>query len=341
MMYSIKPATCVLATVFLVASCAMAQSNQAHVLIYSATRGFRHDSIPTATQALKNAGSSINVKFDSTEDHSQFTDANLAQYDALLFLMNTGEVLDDSGKAALQTYLNRGGNFIAVHSASDSLNTTAFYGREVGAYFDNHADLQPATINVIDANHPSTSKLPARWQTRDEWYNFKSDPRSVGAVVVLSVDESTYTDTTTKRFDQGSPHPTAWYQEHGAGVEVGGTAGRSFYTSLGHTNETWEDEIFMSHVLGGVSWVLASNTTKATNASAQVGNAASSSGASGASGASPSSNTAASTSGASNAASSFAPFFGIMSSTPISSFGAVILATTAGAIGGLFLLSSW
>lgn len=33
--------------------------------------------------------------------------------------------------------------------------------------------------------------------------------------------------------------PAAWFQEHGAGVESNGTAGRSFYTSLGHLNETW------------------------------------------------------------------------------------------------------
>ena len=32
----------------------------------------------------------------------------------------------------------------------------------------------------------------------------------------------------------------AWYQERGAGVQSGGTAGRSFYTSLGHLNEIWE-----------------------------------------------------------------------------------------------------
>jgi hypothetical protein len=32
----------------------------------------------------------------------------------------------------------------------------------------------------------------------------------------------------------------AWYQEHGAGSENGTTAGRSFYTSLGHLNETWQ-----------------------------------------------------------------------------------------------------
>ncbi len=66
-------------------------------------------------------------------------------------------------------------------------------------------------------------------------------------------------DDGTRRFNQGEPHPIgenkvydqrqellancpslAWYQEHGAGVVSGGTAGRSFYTSLGHLNETWE-----------------------------------------------------------------------------------------------------
>lgn len=34
--------------------------------------------------------------------------------------------------------------------------------------------------------------------------------------------------------------PEAWYQERGAGVDASGIAGRSFYTSLGHLNETWQ-----------------------------------------------------------------------------------------------------
>ena len=40
-------------------------------------------------------------------------------------------VLDAEGKIAFQNYLNRG-NFVGIHSASDSLNTTAFFGQEVG-----------------------------------------------------------------------------------------------------------------------------------------------------------------------------------------------------------------
>ncbi|KAA1472199.1 class I glutamine amidotransferase-like protein [Dentipellis sp. KUC8613] len=251
----------------------MAQQHvPARALIYSATADFRHDSIPTARDALTAKGSSLDIQFDATEDKSRFTDDGLAPYDLLIFLMNTGEVLDDTGKTALQKYLDLGGNFVAIHAASDALRNTTFYGREVGAFFDYHPALQNATVDVIDASHPSTSMLPAQWHVQDEMYNFKSDPRSVGAVVILSADESSYTDPGPRNFNQGTPHPTAWYQEHGAGVDSNGTAGRSFYTSLGHLNETWQDDLFMGHVTGGITWALQSNTTRAFNASAAVGN---------------------------------------------------------------------
>jgi len=113
--------------------------------------------------------------------------------------------------------------------------------------------------------------LPAEWHIQEEMYNFKSDPRAIGATVVLSANESSYVDTGARNFNQGTPHPSAWFQEHGAGVESGHIAGRSFYTSLGHLNETWQDELFLSHVFGGITWVLDSGTTKASNPAADLG----------------------------------------------------------------------
>ncbi|KAK7032871.1 class I glutamine amidotransferase-like protein, partial [Favolaschia claudopus] len=249
-------------------------ATSARVLVYTATRGFRHDSIPTALGALNKTGQSINVVFENTEDSSQFNDGNLANFDAIMFVSTTGEVLDDSGKAAFQKYLNLGGNFVGVHSSSDSLVNTTFYGQELGAIFDYHPALQNATVDV-QVSHPSTSMLPAQWHIQEEMYNFKSDPRAVGAVVVLSANESSYVDDGTRKFGQGTPHPSAWFQEHGAGVESGQTAGRSFYTSLGHLNETWNDPLFMAHVTGGLTWALQSNTTRAFNSSASVGNSGS------------------------------------------------------------------
>jgi len=242
-------------------------------------------------------------------------------------LSTTGEVLDDTGKTAFQNYLNNGGNFVGIHSSSDTLNTTAFYGKELGAYFDYHPELQNATIVVLDASHPSTENLPTDWPVRDEMYNFKSDPRSVGAIVILTVDESSYTDDGTRRFNQGEPHPIAWYQEHGAGVVSSGTAGRSFYTSLGHLNETWEDELFMSHILGGIQWTLQANTTRAFNSSALVGNGgtSSSSSASAFTSASASPSSTSSTSGTASASSSAAVRFAETSSITFTTIlGAVI-----------------
>jgi len=124
----------------------------ANVLIYSATRGYRHGSIPTAIEALKSRSARYNITFEDTEDPTWFRDDKLGKYDAIVFLSTTGEseflkmrfiplgcnrltpraVLDAWGKIAFQNYLNKGGNFVGIHSASDSLNTTTFFGQEVG-----------------------------------------------------------------------------------------------------------------------------------------------------------------------------------------------------------------
>ncbi|PVF98110.1 class I glutamine amidotransferase-like protein [Serendipita vermifera] len=240
------------------------------ILIYSATAGYRHESIPTAITALQNLGIQNNISFDATEDRSKFEDQYLGQFDALLFLSNSDE---GAGKDAFQRYLDAGGNFIGIHGASACLFTTPFFNRTVGALFDYHPPLTNATIIVEDASHPSTSSLPSRWQVQDEVYNFRSDPRDVGAQVILSVDETSYVDNGTRTYNQGSPHPIAWYQDRLAGTSVTDlpVVGRSWYTSLGHLSATWEDETFLSHIMGGIAWTLASHTTRAFNSSGRVG----------------------------------------------------------------------
>ncbi|KAH7884676.1 ThuA-like domain-containing protein [Phlebopus sp. FC_14] len=245
----------------------------ARVLVYSATAGYRHDSIEPSIEALKAKASSINVEFDFSEDKSLFTDENLGKYDAVFFLNNSGIILDEAGKIALQNYLNLGGNFIGVHCASDALRDTPFFGRQIGAYFDYHPDIQESVVDIVDSTHLSTKMLPARWKLLDEMYNFQSDPRAVGAKVLLIADESSYSDPGERKFDHGTPHPIAWYQEHGAGADPGSIAGRSWYTGLGHCTEIWSDELFLGHVLGGITWTLGSNTTRAFNSNGKVGNA--------------------------------------------------------------------
>jgi len=63
----------------------------ANVLIYSATRGYRHGSIPIAIEALKSRSAGYNIAFEDTEDPTWFRDDKLEKYDAIVFLSTTGE----------------------------------------------------------------------------------------------------------------------------------------------------------------------------------------------------------------------------------------------------------
>jgi Trehalose utilisation len=62
---------------------------------------FRHESIPTAISALQSQTSKYNVLFDATEDNTFFTQSNLSNYDAILFLSTT-----DSNATARVEVLN-------------------------------------------------------------------------------------------------------------------------------------------------------------------------------------------------------------------------------------------
>lgn len=101
-------------------------------------------------------------------------------------------VLDDAGKQAFQRWIDNGGVYTGVHAASACLLTTDFYRKEVGALFDYHPQLQNATFIPLDKSHPSMTMIPDQWNYEEEVYYFRSDPRAVGAQVLLTVDESSY-----------------------------------------------------------------------------------------------------------------------------------------------------
>ncbi|HVQ95749.1 MAG TPA: ThuA domain-containing protein [Mycobacteriales bacterium] len=209
------------------------------VLVFSKTTGFRHDSIPAGVAAIRQLGQDNNFTVDATEDATVFTDANLAQYNAVVFVSTTGDPLDQPAeKDAFQRYIEHGGGFVGVHAASDSGYTWPWYGQLVGAYFKQHPAIQPAVVKVEDPAHPSTKDLPTTMLRTDEWYDYQTDPR--GKVHVLtSLDEKTYSGGT-----MGADHPNTWCQDF--------DGGRSWYTGLGHTIESFSEPNFLHLLLGGI-----------------------------------------------------------------------------------------
>lgn len=207
------------------------------VLVFSKTAGFRHSSIPLGVAAVQRLGAANGFTVTATEDAGAFTAANLAQYQAVVWLSTTGDVLNSTQQAAFESYVAGGGGYVGVHAASDTEYDWPWYGGLVGAYFASHPATQQATIKVEDRASPSTSHLPQRWTRTDEWYNYRANPRAA-VKVLASLDETSYSGGTM------GDHPIAWCQDY--------RGGRSWYTGLGHTDESYADPAFTTMLLGGI-----------------------------------------------------------------------------------------
>ena len=94
---------------------------------------------------------------------------------------------------------------------------------------------------MVGENHESTQSMEDTWIKSDEWYNFKDINPDIN--VLIEIDETSYEGGTN-----GEHHPISWYHDY--------DGGRSFYTEMGHTNKTFENPVFLDHLLGGINYAL-------------------------------------------------------------------------------------
>ena len=228
-----------------------------NVLVFSKTAGFRHDSIPAGIAAIQQLGQQNDFAVTATEDSAQFTDANLANFDVVVFLSTTGDVLDDAQQAAFERYIRAGGGFVGIHAAADTEYGWDFYNNMIGASFRNHpAGTPTAAVDIVDPDEPSTQGLPARWTRTDEWYNYQGpiapavngspdaadySARLSNVHVLATVDESTYGEDDGNTADDD--HPISWCSDY--------EGGRIWYTGMGHTIASYSEPDFLKHILGG------------------------------------------------------------------------------------------
>ncbi|MBM4111680.1 MAG: ThuA domain-containing protein [Phycisphaerae bacterium] len=211
------------------------------VLIFSKTAGFRHDSIETGVEAMKDVLAPM-YRVDATEDAAAFTPTNLERFRVVVFLNTTGDVLDDAQQRAFERFIEDGGGYVGIHAASDTEYDWPWYGKLVGAYFKSHPAIQEAVVRNESKDHPSMAGWPAELRRTDEWYTYRSNPRSVkGMMILASLDESSYTGGGME-----GDHPTAWCHDVGNG--------RAWYTGGGHTKASFAEPLFRSHLKGGVDW---------------------------------------------------------------------------------------
>jgi uncharacterized protein len=215
---------------------------QKKILVFSKTAGYRHaSSIEAGKKFIIELGSKNKFGVDTTENADVFTPENLNKYAAVVFLCTTGNVLNDQQQQAFQQFIRKGGGYVGLHSAADTEYDWAWFGELNGAYFKSHPRPQEAVFNIVNENNIATAHLPKVWKRSDELYNFKWIGTDLN--ILITIDENSYTGGAN-----GEDHPMAWYHEF--------DGGRGFYTALGHDNKSWEDPLYLQHVLGGIKYAM-------------------------------------------------------------------------------------
>ncbi len=240
-MKELKSIIAILIICLLFYSCSKKQET---VLIFSKTEAFRHNSIEEGILSIKQLLEAKSIHVVTTENAAYFIEDSLKQYAAIIFLNTTGDVLNSNQQADFERYIQAGGGFVGIHSATDTEYHWHWYNQLVGAYFDGHPAIQDATLKCIAKEDPCCKNLPTSWSFNEEWYNFKSINPDIE--VLVEIDESTY-----EGGRNGDKHPMVW-KHHFDG-------GRSFYTALGHKEETFSNPLFQQQILAGIDFAIGEN----------------------------------------------------------------------------------
>ena len=232
--------TLILAATFMILSCS--PEKPIRVLAFSKTEAFRHESIEAGIAALQKMAEERGFEISFTEDAAQFNTASLRQFNAVVFLNTSGDVLDAGQQDAFERYIQAGGGYVGIHLAAGTEYDWPWYGRLVGARFLGHPadpNVQTGKITVQAKGHWATEGMPDEFEITDEFYDFKDISPDIN--VVLAIDESTYDGG-----KNGENHPMSWYQEF--------DGGRSFYTAMGHTEEAYSAPLFLNHLWAGIHY---------------------------------------------------------------------------------------
>jgi type 1 glutamine amidotransferase len=224
------------------------------ILVFSKSNGFRDDpSVNGAQAALKAMGERDHWNMVFTENAAVFNTADLKRFDAVIWNNVSGDVLTIGQRRDFKDYIEKGGSFAGVHgSGGDPYYDWDWYPDTLlGARFLSHPmspQFQAAQLKVDDAHSPIVSGIQPEWTMTDEWYSFKTDPRSNGSHVLVTLDESTYKPVSGKMDLRMGDHPIAWTRCVGAG--------RSFYTAIGHRPESYGEPNTNKLIEQGIAWAL-------------------------------------------------------------------------------------
>lgn len=218
------------------------------VLVFTKQNDWMHPSNPVAAQAIAELGARNGWNVTVTADAAVLTAEQLARTDVVIFSVTSANILGDRERANLEAFFRAGGGFVGIHSASYTEWDWPFYlSSLVPVTFKTHpspVNVQPARLTIESASSP-TDGLPDPWLRSDEYYTFNERPEDIpGLRMLIALDESSLGP------DYNPPkigyHPLAFTHEL--------SGGRTFYTALGHTPESYAEPEFLALLERGIAW---------------------------------------------------------------------------------------
>lgn len=228
---------------------------QPKILVYTRNftpdgKGYVHENIPFAVAAIARMGAERRVTVHVTDDPTVFTDERLKPYVALVFANSNNEAFaTEPQKEAFRRFIQGGGGFVGIHSASGSQRDWPYYWSVVGGRFVVHPRIQTFTVRVADTSNALTRGLPAEFEWTDEFY-FHGN-MNPGLRPILLSDRTKLQHLAEMRGAVGdfpNPTPLAWSQTLDGGRQV--------YIALGHQKEHYADPILFRLIDNAIGWVM-------------------------------------------------------------------------------------
>ena len=228
------------------------------VLVIGETKGFEHDSVSAAMAAIYNMGKQsglweTTLRTDTellTKKKLDRNAKNLDDFDAIVFASTTGEILTDPAQRAdlISAIHDEGKGFVGIHAALDTNYTWPEYGEMIGGWFDQHPWMTFDAPIINEApDSPIVKQFPKTFIKHDEIYQPKDWSRDkVNVLLSLDPTKLDYNNPRVHRTDHD--FAVAWTKMYGKG--------RVFYSTLGHTTESWDDPDIRTMYFEAIKWAL-------------------------------------------------------------------------------------
>jgi hypothetical protein len=184
---------------------------------------------------LWNNAKEKNQVLDTTSNPTKFTESQLKNYTAVVFLNASINRLDYRQSAEFQRFMQAGGGFIGINKAIEKSYKWLWYNKMIGGILAENQLSDKVQLSLITNASIGKTALPALWKIEDKPLIINTLPVRYKPVL-LDIMSKTW----------------AWYYT----TEEGG---KMFYTTLGGELSAYQNPNFINHLWAGIEEVSSKN----------------------------------------------------------------------------------